>query len=261
MQAAAYKPKRVVVLNTSGNVGKTTISIHLLSAFRPDAKYISVENFNNSEARDVASLQIEELQASQFRDIYRQLMMEDDVIVDVGASNVEKFMEELTKYRTAINQFDMIVIPTVPDSKQQKDTIETIQWLNKLGVPGAKIRVVFNQYQGGAKLRDTYQHIIGFSLDDGAAQVAWLPHVVVEHNEIFEYVKSSGKTIRELQADTTDWGAALKDAKAAKDPVAMERAMDNRMAHDLADSAMPNLVKAYQDLFATPAETQKVAKK
>lgn len=258
-----YEPKRIVVLNTSGNVGKTTIAIHLLSAFRPDAKYISVENFNNSEARDVESLLLEEIKASDFRHIYRQLMLEDDVIVDVGASNVEKFMEELTKYQSAVKQFDMIVIPTVPDSKQQKDTIETIEWLNKLGVPGNKIRVIFNQYPGaGATIRDTYPHIIGFSLDDGATQVSWLPHVIVEQNEIFEYVKSSRKTIRELQAETTDWAAALTEAKAAKDPVAMELAMDNRMTHDLADSAMPNLLKAYQDLF-TPftAQLQKATKK
>ena len=41
----------------------------------------------------IDSLVVEELKASRFRDIYRELMAADDLIVDVGASNVVTFMD------------------------------------------------------------------------------------------------------------------------------------------------------------------------
>ena len=148
----SYKPMKICVLNLSGNVGKTTLTAHLLGAFRPQAKILSVESINNGESTNIDSLNVEELDASRFRDIYRELMMADDLIVDVGASNVATFMDELFKYRSAIGEFDLIVVPTVPADKQQKDTITTIESLHELGFAGAKVRVVFNQHQGGETL-------------------------------------------------------------------------------------------------------------
>ena len=52
------------------------------------AKIVSVESINASSASDVDTLNVEELSASRFREIFREIMFNDDVIVDVGASNV-----------------------------------------------------------------------------------------------------------------------------------------------------------------------------
>lgn len=247
----AYQAKKIAVLNVSGNVGKTAICKNLLKAFRPEAKLISVESFNNSDALDVAGFDTQELKASKFKEIYRELMMNDDVILDVGASNVAQFMEELTKYRSSIAELDLVIVPTVPDEKQQKDTYATIDWLNKLGVPADRIRVVFNLYPGDSTVGETYSHVIGYSMsDDGKKQATWLPHVIVDKNEIFQIVDSRRTTIRQLAADPRDWKALREAAKAAKDIEALESAMDGQMAHDLASTAVANLERAYEDLFA-----------
>jgi hypothetical protein len=51
------------------------------------------------------------------------------------------------KYRGSHEDFDYFVIPTVPALKQQQDTIATLAELNRLGVPAAKVKVVFNQVE------------------------------------------------------------------------------------------------------------------
>jgi MinD-like ATPase involved in chromosome partitioning or flagellar assembly len=246
----SYKPMKIAVLSLSGNVGKTTLALHCLAAHRPEAKYISVETLNNTEASSVESIKVEELKASQFREIYRELMVNDDVIVDVGASNVEQFMQELTKYRSAIGEIDLVVVPTVPADKQQKDTIATIEWLHSLGMAPNKIRVVFNMYTGADTIGQTYAHVIGYSGDDGKNKATWMPHVVVETNDVFEQVKATRRTIREVANDPTDWKAARVAAKEVKDYEALERAMEGQMAYDLAVTASANLEKAVEDLFA-----------
>ena len=251
------KPMKIGVLNLSGNVGKTTVAVHLLAAFRPNAKLISVESVNNSEASEVDSITVEELKASRFKEIYRELMMKDDLIVDVGASNVATFMDELTKYRSAIGEFDMILVPAVPADKQQKDTIATIEWLNKLGIDAEKIRVVFNMHDGVDTIGQTYAHIIGYAATDGKKKACWLPHVVVSSNDVFELVKGMRKTIRELANDPTDWKAMRNAAKASGDSNALEAAMDGQIAHDLSKAALANLEQAYEDLFAPFAKAKK----
>lgn len=244
------KPKKIAVLNLSGNVGKTTIATHLLASFLPGSKVISVESINNADALQVQGIEVEELNASQFKQIYHTLMYEDDVILDVGASNVAQFMEELTKYRSAIGELDLIVIPTVPAEKQQKDTIATIEWLAKLGVPASRIRVVFNQYTGQEVLGATYAHVIGYSRDkDGEKKATWLPQPVVASNEVYEMISDQRRTVREVALDQTNWGEKRSAAKQAKDMNALEDAIEGQMAHDLAVSGLANLEQAFEDLM------------
>lgn len=243
-------PKKIAVLNLSGNVGKTTLATNLLAANYPAAKVISVDPVNNNDALQVDSIQVEELKASQFKQIYHSLMVEDDVILDVGASNVAQFMEELTKFRSAIGELDLIVIPTVPAEKQQKDTIATIEWLHKLGVSSNRIRVIFNQYTGQDPVGDTYAHVIGYSIDkDGLNKASWLPHPVVASNEVFEMITPLRRTVREVAEDKTDWVAKRQAAKAEKNIDALELAIEGQMAHDLAVSGLANLEQAFEDLM------------
>lgn len=242
---------KICILNLSGNVGKTTLAVHLLGAFNPTAKIISVESFNASAANDVTSLDVDEISASRFKEIYREIMLNDDVVVDVGASNVSVFMAEVARFKSSVGEFDLVLIPTVPADKQQKDTNATIAWLNDNGITGNKIRVIFNQYETNKQepIEQVYSQVIGYSLTDGIGKAIFEPYAVVAHNEIYEMVKTTGKTIKELASDTTDWKAQRNEAKAAKDMDKLEESMEGQMAHDLAVSAQSNLADVHKMLF------------
>lgn len=246
---------KIGIINLSGNVGKSTLAVHLLAAFNPKAKIISVESINASTAETVENLDVEQLSASRFKEIFRELMINDDVIVDVGASNVAGFMTEITRFKSAVGEFDLVIVPTVPADKQQKDTIATIEWLNKLGLSPKKIRTVFNQY-GTATLEQVelaYSQVVGYLMTEGKDKAIYEPLVVIPHNEIYEMVKTTGKTIKALAEDQTDWKSKRAEAKKAADMAALEKAMEGQMAHDLAVTAQESLALAYSTLFPVKA--------
>jgi MinD-like ATPase involved in chromosome partitioning or flagellar assembly len=250
---------KTCVLNLSGNVGKSTLAVHLLAAFAPGSKIIRVESINASNVNDVEALDVEELSASRFKEIFREIMLNEEVIVDVGASNVAAFMTEMTRFKSAVGEFDLVLVPTVPADKQQRDTIATIDWLHTLGIDGKKVRVLFNQYatEGLEPIELVYAQVAGYGASDGKGKAVFEPHAVVMLNEVYELAKSSKKTVMELARDATDWKAARGEAKRAGDLVALERAMAGQMTHDLAVTAHENLSHVHGTLFPAAATAVK----
>lgn len=251
---------KICVLNLSGNVGKSTLAVHLLAAFTPGARIVSVESVNASEVDAIDALDVEAFSASRFREIFREIMVHDEVIVDVGASNVAGFMGEMARFRSAVGEFDLVLVPTVPADKQQRDTIATVDWLHALGVAPAKVRVVFNQYPTDSlePVANVYAQVVGYGLSEGRDKAVFEPHAVVARSEVFELAKGSRRTVGELARDTTDWPAARGEARRAGDVAALERAMAAQMTHDLAVTAQDNLARVHGLLFA-PAKSHRRA--
>lgn len=243
---------KICALNLSGNVGKSTLAVHLLAAYSPGARILSVESINASAADAMQGVDVEEIGASRFKEIFRELMQSEDIIVDVGASNVAAFMTEMKRFKSAVGEFDMVLVPTVPAAKQQLDTIATIGWLNELGLDSQKVRVVFNQYASNTQdpVEIVYAQVVGYAAADGKGKAIYEPHAVVDHNEAYEFAKEAGQVVRELASSTIDWKAARGEAKRAGDMVALERAMSGQMTHDLAVTAHENLARVHAILFA-----------
>lgn len=246
---------KICVLNLSGNVGKSTLAVHLLAAFAPGARIVSVESINASAANEVDGLDVEELSASRFKEIFREIMLGDEVIVDVGASNVAGFMSEMRRFKSAVGEFDLVMVPTVPADKQQRDTIATIDWLHDLGLESRKVRVVFNQYATDAldPLEVVFAQVLGYAASEGTRKAVFEPHAVIDRNEVYELAKDTGRTVRELASSATDWKAARQDAKRTGDMDALERAMAGQMTHDLAVTAQENLARVHAMLFPASA--------
>lgn len=246
---------KICVLNLSGNVGKSTLAVHLLAAFTPGARIVSVESINASATDEVAGLDVEELSASRFKEIFREILMYQDLIVDVGASNVAAFMSEMKRFRSAVSEFDLVLVPTVPADKQQRDTIATIEWLHSLGLDGRRVRVIFNQYATDASdpVELVFAQVIGFGRTDGQGKAVFEPHAVIDRNEVYEMAKQERRTVRELAEDATDWKSARLAARQAGDMAALERAMEGQMAHDLALTAQTNLARVHAMLWSQGA--------
>jgi len=240
----------IAILNLSGNVGKSTIAVHCFAANRPGAKLISVESINSSDADTVEGIDVEEVEASNFRHIFKQMMMADDAILDVGASNMVVFMSELKKYRSALKEVDLLLVPVVPQEKQQRDTIGTLEWLNDMGVDKKSIRVVFNQYENnGIPVEQAFDQITGFLKSEKYPSSYFDTDAIILANEVFDRVKHTGKTVAQWAEDTTDWRAKRLEARADGDITGMEEAIDGQMNTDLARAAQENLRLAYSALI------------
>lgn len=102
-------------MNFSGNVGKTTIAAHLLKTRMPNARIYSVESIN--AGADASGVEVEKLRGKKFGSMIDAIMMLDDAVIDVGASNVEDFMKMMQQYDGSHEEIDIFVVPTVKEKK------------------------------------------------------------------------------------------------------------------------------------------------
>ncbi|MEO6276480.1 hypothetical protein [Roseateles sp.] len=124
-------------------MGKTTLARHLLLPRIPGAEYIAVET-NNAGTEGQASLR-----GDQFAMLQEYLLSIDSAVVAIGASTVDDLMDLMAQYGGSHEDFDCFIVPTVPDPKQQQDTIATLVDLARLGVSPERMRLVFNTMELG----------------------------------------------------------------------------------------------------------------
>lgn len=194
----------IAVLNFSGNVGKSLIARHLLAPRIPGAQVLAVESINADEGGAD-----ETVKGRQFADVLEALQIGQTAVVDIGASNIEDTMAVLRRYAGSHEDFDLFVVPVVPDRKQQRDTAATIVALADMGVPADKIRVVFNKLKLGDRVQDVFAPIFYFA---AAKRMFTLrPGAVLHENEIYARLNGTSADLREIAADSTDWKAKISE--------------------------------------------------
>lgn len=205
---------KVVVINYTGTVGKTTVSAHLLAPRMKDAPLYAIETIN--QAADELGVDVEKIRGENFRELFAKLLGEDQAIIDVGASNVEAFMQNLESFEQAHEEFDYFVIPVTSGTKEQKETIIMIDSLLALGVPGEKIRILFNRVQRDVK--SEFMIVCGYH---ELQRSFWMdPECAVYESELFDAVSMHHTSIEQLLNDDIDYKKKMKD----KDLSTYERA-------------------------------------
>jgi MinD-like ATPase involved in chromosome partitioning or flagellar assembly len=200
---------KAAILNFSGNVGKSTIAAHLLKPRMPGAQVFSIESINMGV--DADGLEAETMKGKKFGELVDQLMVLDDAIVDVGASNVEDFLALMQRYAGSHEDFDLFVVPVVKERKVQADTINTIGALSALGIERGRIRVVFNKVEADEVVEDEFAAIFGQAM--GAKSFKADAAATVYANEVFEQLKGIGKSLGDVMADETDYRAQVRTAQ------------------------------------------------
>jgi len=110
---------KLVVINFGGNIGKTTLSAYFLYPRLGQTKMIAVELIN--ETAEEKGLEVDLVRGDKCRDIYRDLIINESVIVDVGASNVEGFLEGLSSYEVGHDAVDLFLIPVTSGVKEKTE--------------------------------------------------------------------------------------------------------------------------------------------
>jgi hypothetical protein len=234
---------KVAVISFSGNVGKTTIAAHLLKPRMGDAPVFSVESLNVDASGD--GIEVARLRGKKFGELQEQLMELDSAIVDVGASNVEEFLKLMQQYDGSHEEFDYFVVPVVKERKQQADTVNTIRALASIGVPSLKIRTIFNKVEVDDAVDDEFAPIFG--LAEAERQFVLNPEAVVYANEVFERLKTVGRSLGDITADQIDYRAKLRDTR---DDVERETCVRMVALKRLAVTANKNLDDAFRAVFA-----------
>lgn len=233
---------KVAVINFSGNVGKTTVAGHLLKPRMGDAPIFSIESLNIDASAD--GLEVEKMKGKRFGDLQEQLMRLENAIIDVGASNVEEFLKMMQQYDGSHEEFDFFVIPVVKEKKQQGDTVNTIRALAKLGIPRSKIRLIFNKVEVDETVADEFSALFG--LAELEKSFTLRKEAIIYSNEVFERLKSVGKSLGEITKDETDYRAKLRETKEEDEKELCVRMISLKR---LAITANKNLDDAFKVLF------------
>jgi len=228
---------KVAVINFSGNVGKTTVACHLLAPRIEGARVIAVESINADDG------QADAVRGRQFGELQEYLQTVDNVVVDIGASNVEELLASMRRYRGSHEDFDYFVVPTVPALKQQQDTIATIAELTRIGIPAAKLKVVFNQVDDDSSIADTFDTLLAFIAQHPPAQAN--PMCRLGANEVYGRVKGSGKALAELASDGTDYKALIARTRDTTEKLALAQQLAIRR---LASGVVPELDECFAAL-------------
>jgi hypothetical protein len=221
---------KVAVINFSGNVGKSTVARHLLCPRIPGAELIAIESVNAHEGAGM------ELRGSQFADLQEYLQTVDDVVVDIGASNVEELLSLMQQYQGSQEDFDCFVVPTVPALKQQKDTAATLMELAELGVPPSRLKVVFNMVDAHADFSRSFHGLLNFLIEHPIAVAN--PRCQLVSNEIFARIRYAGMDLQALVDDRTDYKALIASATSTEEKLQLAQRHATRR---LALGVMPEL--------------------
>jgi MinD-like ATPase involved in chromosome partitioning or flagellar assembly len=211
---------RIAITNLGGNQGKTTLAINLFAPRMPDAKILAVETIN--AAGQALGAEVEQLKGEQFARIYAELAAADDLILDVGASNIEEFLVGLARFEDGHDEIDLFVIPCTSDTKERTEAMKTADMLSALGVPVEKIQFVFNRVSDAVE--QSFGDVLNFCKKTGVATAN--PACAVPDSELFGLLAAKKMNIAQALTDNTDYKAQLKEASKADDQKAFRRAMD-----------------------------------
>ncbi|KPW75336.1 Stability protein [Pseudomonas cannabina] len=200
---------KVVIINYTGTVGKTTIAANLLSPRMDGAPIYAIESIN--ETAENLGLDVEKLRGNKFRELFKRLMLEDNAIIDVGASNVEDFMSNLEGFEEAHEEIDYYIVPVTSGTKEQKETVSMIGSLASMGVPSDKIRVVFNRVKRDVQAE--FPIITAYHERASAFRINY--QCAIFESELFDALSINRLSMKSLMEDETDYKTLLKDKNAS----------------------------------------------
>lgn len=195
---------KIAIVNYTGTVGKTTVAAHLLSPRMGNAPIFAVETINETAAG--LGIDVEQIKGDKFRELFRKLFLLDDAIIDVGASNIEDFLDGMVKFDDSHQEFDYFVIPLTSGTKEQKETISMIATLADFGIPAEKIRLVFNRVEASAE--EEFDHVFKYIKKEKNAIAN--PDATIFESELFDALAVKKLTVEALMNDETDYKALLK---------------------------------------------------
>jgi len=244
---------KIAVINFSGNVGKTTVARHLLLPRVEGAGLVAVESLNADDGQGTSQA----LRGRQFGELQEYLQTIDNIVVDIGASNVEDLVGLMRKYRDSHEDFDYFVVPTVSAFKQQQDTIATLAELAGLGVAASRIKLVFNMVEPGLDIAVAFDTLLSYLDKSEVASAS--TQCCLSANEIYGRLKAlrAGSADRApdlaaVAADQTDYKALIGKAGNVEEKLALAHALATRR---LARGVVPELDACFAALEMEPATT------
>ena len=232
---------KLAVINFSGNVGKSTVARHLLAPRIPGCQVVAVESINAGDREPMT------IRGRQFAQLQEYLQTVGNLVVDVGASNVEDLLALMRRYSGSHADFDGFVVPTVPPRKQQQDTAATLAELGRIGVPAERVRLVFNQLEDDTPMERVFETLLAYCAASGAVQPRMA--ACMRYNEVYARVRGTGQSLHDLAADTTNYKAEIARVPSTSEKIVLAQKLATQR---LARGVIPELDACFAALDLRP---------
>lgn len=199
---------KVAVLNNSGNVGKSTICQTLLKPRVADSELIRVESINNDGITSS-----EKMSAKDMVSIIEKIDLSDNVIIDIGSSNIEEFMLGLKRQAGSHEDIDLYIVPTTNDVKQQKDTITTINTLLDMGVESEQITIALNLVDETLSVEHQFDHLINSNIFKKLNIKSINDLVIIEKSELFTLLETIKQPFEKVISDESDYRSLIRSTQ------------------------------------------------
>jgi len=175
-----------------------------------------IEKFNEGSEKLVSkNVRYKCVEPSKIDEIVPELLLVDNAIIDVGASSVDEFLQN-SKEHNLFDVIDMIVIPTVLESKQVADTIKIVKELQKFGSSEEKIFIVLNKVKeelDNNKAIEQNPHYNSLALSFSSTGVEYDPEYRLLEYEVVDKISELELSIADVLADKTDYMKEIERIK------------------------------------------------
>ena len=175
-----------------------------------------IEKFNEGSEKLVSkNVRYKCVEPSKIDEIVPELLLVDNAIIDVGASSVDEFLQN-SKEHNLFDVIDMIVIPTVLESKQVADIIKIVKELQKFGSSEEKIFIVLNKVKeelDNNKAIEQNPHYNSLALSFSSTGVEYDPEYRLLEYEVVDKISELELSIADVLADKTDYMKEIERIK------------------------------------------------
>ena len=239
---------KLAILSFSGSCGKTTLSGQLFKPRLKDALVYSIESFNSGLEND--GVEAEKIAASKFKDIFTNILIAENVVVDIGASNVSTFLKLMSQYKSSHSEFDYFIIPVTKEKKNQIDTIGVIDTLRGIGIDAKRILVVLNKVDIDEieNIDSDFQLIM--NMNESEKSFKLVKNSVIHFNDIYDALKEIGLSIETILNDQTNYRELLKSTSDSEKKIEYANMIGYK---NLAATASENLDSVFKAMFGAKA--------
>lgn len=226
---------KTVILNSSGNVGKSTITKEFLYPRLENALIIEIETVNSSNINNNDLNVINFNINNDAGELYLSCIENENVLVDIGASNLSGFFEKILDFDGFLDIFDYFVIPTVSTIKETEDTIKTINFLQNVGIEDEKIKVIPNKVKKDVKAE--------FAILFKNSPIEINQDIFIKDSKLFSNLALLKTDIKSIfRNDLDHYKDEILKAETPQDKMRLIKMdMSNRMAH--------TIIKNFDEMF------------
>jgi len=218
----------IVIINSKGGVGKSTISIQIASAFIFESTGKKVNHFEfDDENQDNVSFKHSSIIQTFTKQVAKTnltntmsdiLVDNENVVIDVGANKTTVYVLEALLKSGMIYKVDLFIVPLTDG---ESDALSAIRIYNQIKNTHKDANILFalNRLSKDKELNSQFDIFLGDkrNIFNNFGQIENIPkkdrHIIsLDDSDVIKYSKNFGLTIWELAVSTRDIEKEMKDA-------------------------------------------------